>query len=115
MYKGDEVKTIFYTDKGTFCYIKITFRLRNIGETYQRLAYKVVEPQNGRNIEVYMDYMVIKSTYDNHFLQDIAESFDSLRVENMILNPKKCTFGTKEGRFLGHFTTKEGIKQIPKT
>lgn len=61
IHDGDEEKTSFHTERGTFCYIKMSFRLRNAGATYQRLAYKVFEPQVGRNIEVYVDGMVIKS------------------------------------------------------
>lgn len=92
MHKGDEEKTSFNMDRGTFCYTKMSFGLKNAGMTYQRLAEKVFKPQVSRNIEVYVDDMIIKSRDDDHFLKDIAKTFANLRVVNMKLNPEKCMF-----------------------
>ncbi|GKD00496.1 hypothetical protein Tco_1170770, partial [Tanacetum coccineum] len=47
-------------------------------------------------------------------IADIADTFDSLRRVNMKLNPKKCSFRVKEGKFLGYMVTSEGIKANPK-
>lgn len=114
MHNGDEKKMSFHKDRGTFCYIKMSFGLRNAGVTYKRLAYKVFNPQLGRNIEVYVDEMVIKIKNDNHFLQDIEETFANLRTLNMKLNQQKCIFGMEEGKFIGHVITKDGIKENSK-
>ncbi|GKB59948.1 reverse transcriptase domain-containing protein [Tanacetum coccineum] len=67
----------------------------------------------GRNLEAYVDDMVIKSMSEEDMLQDIQETFDRFRSVNMKLNPKKCSFGVKEGPFLGHFITKQGIRANP--
>nr|KAJ0213601.1 hypothetical protein LSAT_V11C400194170 [Lactuca sativa] len=75
MHAGDEEKTFFHIERGTFCYIKMPFGLRNVGTTHQGLADKVFAPQIRRNIEVYVDDMVIKSRNDNCFLQDITKLF----------------------------------------
>nr|GFB36370.1 reverse transcriptase domain-containing protein [Tanacetum cinerariifolium] len=67
----------------------------------------------GRNIEVYMDDLVVKSHTETEMVRDIAETFQTLRKINMKLNPKKCSFGLAEGVFLGYVITPEGIKPCP--
>ncbi|XP_022042331.1 uncharacterized protein LOC110945001 [Helianthus annuus] len=65
MSKEDEEKMAFHTDVGIFCYTKMPFGLRNAGATYQRLMDKAFETQIGRNLEVYVDDLVIKSREEN--------------------------------------------------
>ena len=91
------------------------FGLKNAGATYQRLMDNMFSNQLGRNTEVYVDDMVIKSKKENNLISDIAETFDTLRKANMKLNPKKCTFGVETGQFLGYMITNEGIQANPKT
>ncbi|GJT38766.1 reverse transcriptase domain-containing protein [Tanacetum coccineum] len=113
MSEEDEENTTFYTDQGTFCYKKMPFGLKNAGATYQRLVDEAFDKQIGRNLEVYVDDMVIKSKAEKDMLADIAETFDNLRRINMKLNPKKCSFGVEEGKFLGYMVTSEGIRANP--
>ncbi|GJU59297.1 reverse transcriptase domain-containing protein [Tanacetum coccineum] len=56
MTKKDEEKTAFHTDEGVFCYTKMPFGLKNAGATYRT----IFEGQMGRNLEAYVDDMVIK-------------------------------------------------------
>ncbi|GJS01217.1 reverse transcriptase domain-containing protein [Tanacetum coccineum] len=114
MSKVDEEKTNFYTDQGTYCYVKMPFGLKNAGATYQRLVDSAFQTQLGRNLEAYIDYMVIKSKSEQDMITDIAETFDKLRRINMKLNPTKCSFGVGEGKFLGYMVTSEGIRVNPK-
>ncbi|GKC05683.1 reverse transcriptase domain-containing protein [Tanacetum coccineum] len=109
----DEEKTAFYTDQGTYCYTKMPFGLKNAGATYQRLVDEAFRSQIGKNLEVYVDDMVVKSKTEREMLADIAETFDNLRRINMKLNPKKCSFGVTEGKFLGYMVTSEGIRANP--
>ncbi|GJY37362.1 reverse transcriptase domain-containing protein [Tanacetum coccineum] len=60
------------------------------------------QSQIERNLEAYVDDMVIKSNDEKVLIADIAETFDNLRRINMKLNPKKCLFGVEEGKFLGY-------------
>ncbi|GJR74150.1 putative nucleotidyltransferase, ribonuclease H [Tanacetum coccineum] len=113
MAEEDEDKTAFYAGEGVFCYKKMPFGLKNAGATYQRLVDKVFSHQIGRNLEAYVDDMVIKSTSEKEMLKDIQETFERFRSINMKLNPKKCSFGVEEGPFLGHLITKQGIKANP--
>ncbi|GJZ75040.1 reverse transcriptase domain-containing protein [Tanacetum coccineum] len=98
--------------RGVYCYTKIPFGLKNAGATYQRLVDKAFDSQVGRNIEVYVDDLVIKS-HTAKMLRDIDETFRTLRKINMKLNPKKCTCGAVEGMFLGYMISAEGIKPCP--
>ena len=46
--------------------------------------------QIGRNVKVYMDNMLVKSIWEDDHLNDLQESFDTLRSYNMKLNPSVC-------------------------
>ena len=61
MAREDEEKTAFVTQEGVYCYTRIPFGLKNTGATYQRMVNRVFEKQIGRNVEVYVDDMVVKS------------------------------------------------------
>nr|GEV58125.1 reverse transcriptase domain-containing protein [Tanacetum cinerariifolium] len=111
--EADEEKTAFHTGQGVYCYTKMPFGLKNTGATYQRLLDKAFEGQVGRNIEVYVDDLVIKSHTEAEMVRDVEETFRTLRKVNMKLNPKKCSFGLAEGVFLGYVITPEGIKPCP--
>ncbi|GKB47154.1 reverse transcriptase domain-containing protein [Tanacetum coccineum] len=110
MAKKDEEKTVFHTNQGVFCYTKMSFGLKNAGATYQRLVDKAFEKQIGKNLEVYVYDLVIKSHTECEILKDVEETFHNLRRINMKLNPKKCMFGAEEGVFLGHVVSMQGIK-----
>ena len=99
--KDDQEITSFVTCQGLFCYKVMPFRLKNAGVTYQRLMNKMFTHQIGRNIQVYVDDMLVKSLRENDHLDDLQETFDTLRLYNMKLNPSKCVFGVTAGKFLG--------------
>ncbi|GJT14011.1 reverse transcriptase domain-containing protein [Tanacetum coccineum] len=113
MAKEDEEKTAFITSQGIFCYSKMPFGLKNVGSTYQRLVDKAFQKQIGRNLEVYVDDLVIKSRTEEEVIRDITETFKTLRQINMKLNPKKCTFGMQEGMFLGYKVSTNGLRACP--
>ncbi|GJV30388.1 reverse transcriptase domain-containing protein [Tanacetum coccineum] len=108
--KEDEEKTAFITSQGIFCYTKMPFGLRNVRATYQRMVDKAFHKQIGRNLEVYVDDLVIKSRTEYEIVRDIEETFKTLREINMKFNPKKCTFGVEEGMFLGYKVNTKGLK-----
>ena len=57
----DQEKTAFVTPIGNYHYKVKLFGLKNAGSTYQRMMTKMFEPQLGKNVEVYIDNMVVKS------------------------------------------------------
>ena len=77
------------------------FRLKNVGVTYQRLMNKMFAQQIGRNVEVYVDDMLVKSLREDEYSSDFQETFDTFRTYNMKINPSKCVFGVTAGKFLG--------------
>ncbi|GJU45898.1 reverse transcriptase domain-containing protein [Tanacetum coccineum] len=91
MAKDDEEKTAFHTSQGVYCYTKMPFGLKNAGATYQRLVDNAFEGQVGRNLEVYVDDLVIKSHTEDEFLSKSADK--SLPLFKTL---KKCT---KKGDF----------------
>ncbi|KAL0344700.1 UNVERIFIED_CONTAM: Retrovirus-related Pol polyprotein from transposon [Sesamum radiatum] len=101
----DRKKVSFITSEGTFCYVAMPFGLKNAGATYQRLADKIFRPQIGRNVEVYVDDMLVKSKKAEEHVKDLEETFSVLRKYKLKLNPAKCAFGVQGGRFLGFMVT----------
>ncbi|GKD57049.1 reverse transcriptase domain-containing protein [Tanacetum coccineum] len=113
MAEEDEEKTAVITSQGLFYYSKMSFGLKNARATYQHLVDKAFLKQIGQNLEVYVDDLVIKSRTEQDVIRDIEEMFKTLREINMKLNPKKCTFGMREGMFLGYKVNADGLKVCP--
>ncbi|GAA0174452.1 hypothetical protein LIER_27841 [Lithospermum erythrorhizon] len=57
----DEEKTAFITEYGLYCWKVMPFGLKNTGATYQRMVNSIFSSQLGRNMEIYVDDMLIKS------------------------------------------------------
>ena len=77
------------------------FGLKNVGTTYQRLMNKMFAQQIGRNVQIYVDDILVKSRREDDHLKDLKETFDTLRSYNMKLNLGKCVFGVMAVKFLG--------------
>jgi hypothetical protein len=60
MHDTDQEKTAFITDRGLYCYKVMPFGLKNAGATYQRLVNMMFKDQIERNMEVYVDDMLVK-------------------------------------------------------
>jgi hypothetical protein len=89
------------------------FCLKNAGATYQRLVNKMFRNQIGRNVEVYVDDMLVKSIRATKHIEDLRETFQTLRKYKMKLNPMKCAFGVSSGKFLGFMVSQRGIEANP--
>ena len=113
MHEDDQEKTSFITSQSLFYYRVMPFGLKNAGMTYQRLINRMFTPQIGRNVQVYVDDMLVKSRREKDHLEDLRETFDTLRSYNMKLNPGKCTFGVTVGKFLGLMVSQRGIEANP--
>ena len=89
------------------------FGLKNAGATYQILMNKMFTHQIGRNVQVYVNDMLVKSIREDDHLNDLQETFDTLWSYNMKLNPSKCVFGVTTGIFLGFMVSQRGIEVNP--
>jgi hypothetical protein len=116
MHPKDREKTTFITDRGLYCYKVMPFGLKNAGVTYQRLVNKMFQSQIGRNVEVYVDDMLVKSTKSVDHPHDLHEAFETLKHYGMKLNPVKYAFRVSSGNrgqsredpsHLGHAVSKD--------
>ncbi|XBI54318.1 hypothetical protein VPH35_036374 [Triticum aestivum] len=110
---ADRLKTAFITPFGAFCYLTITFGLRNAGATFQRCMQKCLLKQLGRNAHVCVDDVVVKTEKRGTLLEDLKETFENLRRIQIKLNPEKCVFGVPAGQLLGFLVSERGIECKP--
>ena len=109
----DQEKIAFVTPVGNYHYKVMPFGLKNAGSIYQRVMTKMFEPQLGKNVEVYIDDMVVKSRVASEYVDDLANIFEILRKHKLRLNASKCSFGVGSGKFLGYMVTHRGIEVNP--
>ena len=74
---------------------------------------KMFGPQLGKNIEIYIDDMVVKSKVESDRVNDLENIFDILRRYKLRLNASKYSFGVGSGKFLGYMVTHCGIEVNP--
>ena len=113
MEEADQEKTSFVTSHGLFYYKVMSFGLKNAEATYQRLMNKMFAHQIGRNVQVYVDEMLVKSLREKDHLDDLRETFNTLRSYNMKLNSNKCAFSVTARKFLGFMVSQKGIEVNP--
>ena len=109
----DMEKTSFITEWGTYCYRVMPFGLKNAGATYQRAITTLFHDMMHRDVEVYVDDMIVKSQDRVDHLSALQRFFERIRRFKLRLNPKKCTFRVTSGKFLGHIVSERGIEVDP--
>ena len=87
--------------------------MKNAGSTYQRMMTKMFEPQLGKNVEVYIDDMIVKSKLVSKHVGDLISIFEILREHKLRLNASKYFFGVGSRKFLGYMVTHRGIEVNP--
>jgi ribonuclease HI len=113
MKKEDELKTSFITPSGTYCYLRMPEGLKNVGESFSRMTARVLHSQIGRNVLTCVDDIIVKSTKQENHIADLQETFANFRQAGLKLNPGKCVFGVKKGKFLGCLVSTKGIEANP--
>jgi hypothetical protein len=68
---SDQDKTAFITPHGIYCYTAMTFSLKNAGATYQKAIQKYLGSQIGKNVEAYVDDVVVKNTIKDNLITDL--------------------------------------------
>ena len=101
----DQENTAFVTPTGNNHYKVMPLDLKNARSTYQRMMTKMFEPQLGKNIEVYIDDMLVKSKVVSEHVGDLESIFEILREHKLRLNASKCSFSVGSGKFLGYMVT----------
>ena len=92
---SNQEKTSFLSPMGNFHYRVMPFKLKNVGSTYQRMVMRMFESRLGRNIEAYIDDMVVKSKEETEHLSDLGDIFAILKNHKLCLNTSKCSFGVR--------------------
>jgi hypothetical protein len=87
--------------------------LKNAGGSFSRMTGKVLHSQIGRNVLTYVDDIIIKSTKQENHIADLQETFANFRQAGLKLNPEKCVFGVKKGKFLVCLVSTKGIEANP--
>ncbi|KAL0295618.1 UNVERIFIED_CONTAM: Transposon Tf2-12 polyprotein [Sesamum angustifolium] len=106
----DEELTAFRTPKGIYCYKVMPFGLKNAGAIYQRAMQMIFDDMLHKNVECYVDDLVVKSKKrENHF-HDSRKVFECLRRYQLKMNPSKYVFGVTSGKFLGFIVRQRGIE-----
>jgi hypothetical protein len=74
----DKENMAFIMPFGAFCYTTKTFGLKNTESIYQWFMKECLASQFGRNIQVYIDDVVVKSNRQDDLLTDLAETFSNM-------------------------------------
>jgi hypothetical protein len=77
------------TPFGAYYYMTMSFLLKNTGSTYQRAIQACFKEQLNKNVEAYVDDMVVKTRNSDTLITDLEEIFASLREYQWKLNPNK--------------------------
>jgi hypothetical protein len=91
----------------------MSFGLKNDGATYQRAIQSCFKRQLNKNVEAYVDDVVVKTRNSSTLIDDLEETFASLREYRWKLNSNKCVFGVPSGKLLGFITSHHGIEANP--
>jgi hypothetical protein len=110
LHPNNEDKTAFITPHGIYCYKIMPFGLKNAGATYQKAIQKCLKSQIRKNVEAYVDDVVVKTTEEDQLIADLTETFANLREFQWKLNPTKCVFGVPSGLLLGFMVGRRGIE-----
>jgi hypothetical protein len=106
----DQEKSAFITTFGAYCYTTMSFGLKNDGATYQRSIQACFKRQLNKNVEAYVDDVVVKTRNSDALIADLEETFASLREYRWKLNPNKCVFSVSSGKLLGFIISHRGIE-----
>jgi hypothetical protein len=109
----DQKKTAFITPFGAYCYTNMSFGLKNAGATYQRAIQACFKRQLNKNVESYMDDVVVKTRNSDKLITDLEKTFASLPECRWNLNPNKCVFGVPSRKLLGFIISHRGIEGNP--
>src|SRR5436190_20071219 len=69
--------------------------------------------QLGRNVEAYVDDLVVKTRSHTSLLEELDETFHNLGQTRMSLSREKCVFGIPAGKILGLLVSNRGVEANP--
>ena len=102
------------TPWGTYYYKVVPFGLKNAGATYQHAATTLLHDLIHKEVEVYVDDMIVKSNDPEGHIPALRKFFEGIQFYKLRLNRKKCTFGVTSRKLLGFMVSQRGIEVNPK-
>jgi hypothetical protein len=81
--KAGPPTTTFITPFRCFCYVKMSFGLKNAGASSQWCTQSCFEGQIGCNLEVYIHDIIVKSRQNSSLIVDLEETFANLRISTL--------------------------------
>ena len=108
----DIEKTSFITPWGMYYYKVMPFGLKNAGATYQHAATTLLHDLIHKEVEVYVDDMIVKSKDHEGHIPALWKFFERIQFYKLRLNPKKCTFGVTFEKLLGLWKVRGGLKLV---
>ena len=109
----DREKISFITEWGTYCYRVMPFGLKDVSATYHRAATTLFHDMMHRDVEVYVDDMIMKSRDRAYHWAALERFFQRIICFRLRLNPKKRTFRVTFGKLLGYMISERGIEADP--
>ena len=109
----DMEKTSLITPWGAYCNKVMLFGLKNVGATYQRAATTFLHDLIHKEVEVYVDDMIVKSKDCEGHMPALRKFFERIWFYKLQLNPKKCIFGATSEKLLGFMVSQRGIEVDP--
>ena len=109
----DALKTAFRTPFGNYFYRVMPFGLKNTGATYQRTMTLIFGDMLHKQVEDYVDDLVVKAKNPVEHLMQLRHVFERCREHNLRMTPSTCVLGVSSGKFLGFLVHHKGIDLDP--
>lgn len=107
--ENSKAKSAFITQDGLFEFNVLPFGLHNAPATFQRAMQEVFRGLHWQFVLIYLDDIIVFSnTFDEHLIH-LRDVLNRLRTVGLKLQAKKCTFGSKQVKYLGHIVSADGI------
>jgi hypothetical protein len=111
--REDEEHTSFITVDDLFCYVFMSYGLKNVLPTFVRVMHKTFRDLIRGLVEVYVDDIVVKIKSHSSLVDNLTIVFDRLRLTHTMLNPDKCMFGVSARKLLDFLVLHLGIEANP--
>ena len=91
----------------------MSFKLKNARGTYQRAMVALFHDMMHREVEVYIDDIIVKTKKEEYRVQVLRRLFERLQKYQLKLNPAKYLFGVRTSKLLGFIVSSRGIEVDP--
>ena len=101
----DKAKTSFIIEWDTYCYRVMPFGLKNADVTYQRMVTTIFYDMIHKEVEVYIDDMMVKSQIREGYPITLEKFLKTVEKYYLRLNPKKCVSEVTSGKILEYIVS----------